>query len=146
MTFLGIGAYQNISASYFCPAIVCTSTRTETLKIATPKLVRCYCIPRYCTRAALNIGRHNCLTLSLLHLVSSHLSSVCHTVISNRTWCYVVEVASSGKVWFFFVFFMSFRGAERLTFCPVFRPFSREGNFRLPSTQFGAGPHISADI
>jgi len=48
--------------------------------------------------------------------------------------CYVVGVASSGKVC---VFFTSLRGAEPLTFCCVFHPFSRVGNFRRHSTWAG---------
>jgi len=38
--------------------------------------------------------------------------------------CYVVGVASSGKVWLFFCFSMHLRGAEQLFFCrdpPLFR-------------------------
>ena len=35
---------------------------------------------------------------------------------------------------FFFFFSMSLRGPEELTFCCVFRPFSRVGNFRRHST------------
>ena len=55
-------------------------------------------------------------------------------ISNNWPKCYVVGVASSGKVWCFFCFFMSLRGAEQRLFCRDFRPFSKVGNSRRHST------------
>jgi len=52
---------------------------------------------------------------------------------NNRSVCYVVGVASSGKVWCFFCFFMFLKGAEQLRFCCILHPFSKVGNSRLHS-------------
>jgi len=51
----------------------------------------------------------------------AHFVKYRYRIISNnRTWCCVVGVASSGKVWCFLCyFFMSFRGAERLIFFEI---------------------------
>ena len=46
--------------------------------------------------------------------------------------CDVVGVASPGKVWCFFLFIFSLRGAEKLFDCSEFRTFSDVGNSQIP--------------
>ena len=48
--------------------------------------------------------------------------------------CYVVGVASSGKVWCFFVFLCLSEGLSSSLFPVFFAPFSRVGNFQRHST------------
>jgi len=42
---------------------------------------------------------------------------------NNRSVCYVVGVASSGKVWYFFVFLCFSRGLSSSVFAAFFTPF-----------------------
>jgi len=54
----------------------------------------------------------------------------------KRKMCYVVGLASSGKVWHFFAFIHLSARLNSPFFCSVFRPFSKVGNSGLHSTFF----------
>ena len=54
----------------------------------------------------------------------------------KRKMCYVVGLASSGKVWHFFAFIHLSARLSSHFFCSVFRPFSKVGNSELHSTFF----------